>query len=82
LDPHPNNANRDCWQFWREPHKYSSKEERDEHLAFLLEWVEEYYSRSDDMSLVEHKRVFERYDGPKQWLSALTDPIKLIDETP
>jgi len=64
-----------------EPHKYASKEEQDEHLAFLLEWVAEYYSRDDDMSLAAHQRVFEGYDGPKQWLSSLTDPILLADKT-
>jgi adenylate kinase family enzyme len=54
-----------------EPNKYSSMEEQDEKLAFLLTWVEEYYSREGDMSLAAHEAVFERYDGPKEWLSAL-----------
>jgi adenylate kinase family enzyme len=64
-----------------EPHKYASKEEQDEHLVFLLEWVAEYYSRDDDMSLAAHKHVFEDYNGPKQWLSSLTDPILSADKT-
>lgn len=54
-----------------EPHKFSSKEEQDEKLSFLLKWIEEYYSRDSDMSLTAHKKLFEDYSGPKQWLSKL-----------
>lgn len=64
-----------------EPHKYSSKAEQDEHLSFLLEWVTAYYSRDDDMSLAAHKTVYDRYHGPKQWLSASTDSVQHFDET-
>jgi len=54
-----------------EPHKYPSKAEQDSHLAFLLGWIEEYYTRDDDMSLAAHKELYRCYDGPKHWLSGL-----------
>jgi adenylate kinase family enzyme len=54
-----------------EPHKYASKEEQDEKLPFLLDWIEAYYSRDGDMSLKAHRALFENYAGPKQWLSRL-----------
>lgn len=81
LDPGLEQCISNCRSRPWEPHKYSSKEEQDKHLAFLLEWVAEYYSRNDDMSLAAHKRVFERYDGSKQWLSSLADSIQLDNET-
>ena len=48
-----------------EAHKYKSKEEQDERLAFLLNWVSEYYTRDGDMSLKEHRRCFDAYRGRK-----------------
>jgi adenylate kinase family enzyme len=48
-----------------EPHKYASKAEQDEKLAFLLSWVGEYYSRDGDLSLAAHRTLFEGYRGPK-----------------
>jgi adenylate kinase family enzyme len=48
-----------------EPHKYASKAEQDEQLAFLLSWVRDYYSREDDLSLATHRSLFESYRGLK-----------------
>lgn len=69
-----------------EPHKYASKQDQDEKLSFLIDWVEDYYSRDDDMSLQAHKKLFDRYSGPKQWLSILPplgftlgESIQLVD---
>ena len=53
-----------------EAHKYSSKEEQDAKLAFLLDWVRGYYSRSGDMSLDAHRRLFDSYDGKKREITA------------
>jgi adenylate kinase family enzyme len=75
LDPGLEQCIANCRSRPWEPHKYSSREEQDKHLGFLLEWVTEYYSRSGDMSFAAHKAMYERYDGPKQWLSAVNDPI-------
>ena len=33
------------------------------------------------MSLAAHRAVYDRYDGPKQWLSAMTDALRHVDET-
>jgi hypothetical protein len=48
-----------------EPHKYASRVEQDEKLAFLLSWVREYYSRDGDLSLSAHQMLFDAYRGPK-----------------
>ncbi|MEZ6197861.1 MAG: shikimate kinase [Planctomycetota bacterium] len=48
-----------------EPHKYASPEEQDARLAFLLDWVRDYYVRDGDLSLREHRVLFDRHSGPK-----------------
>ncbi|MFT3808211.1 shikimate kinase [Arenimonas sp.] len=48
-----------------EPHKYASREEQDQRLAFLLEWVAGYYTRDGEMSLAGHRACFEAYAGSK-----------------
>lgn len=57
-----------------EPHKYPSKAEQDEKLAFLLDWVEGYYARDGEMSLHGHQRLFDGYMGPKHRLLAPPEP--------
>jgi len=76
LDPGLEQCIANCRSRPWEPHKYSSREEQDKHLGFLLEWVTEYYSRSGHMSFEAHEALYERYDGPKQWLSIVDDPIQ------
>lgn len=53
-----------------EPHKYASREEQDQRLAFLLSWVADYYVRDGDMSLAGHRACFAAYAGPKAELTA------------
>lgn len=53
-----------------EAHKYASKQEQDAALSFLLDWVRGYYSRSDDMSLQAHRRLFDSFDGQKREITA------------
>jgi adenylate kinase family enzyme len=55
---------------WQEG-KYSSKQEQDSKLAYLLQWVTDYYTRDGDMSLAAHEDLFERYRGPKRMLTEL-----------
>jgi adenylate kinase family enzyme len=56
-----------------EAHKYSSKEEQDQKLEFLLLWVEEYYTRTDTLSLADHRALFDAYAGRKMQLTAPAD---------
>jgi len=49
-----------------EPEKYSSKAAQDQKLQFLLTWVREYETRSDEYSLARHRRIFESFTGPKR----------------
>jgi adenylate kinase family enzyme len=77
LDPGKDRCVSNCRARPWEPHKYPSKEAQDDKLSYLLQWIRGYYSRGDDLSLMAHKRLFERYAGPKTWLSSL--PASAMD---
>ena len=55
-----------------EPEKYSSKTEQDAKLPFLLDWVRAYYSRTDDLSLSAHRRLFDSFNGAKREIADLS----------
>jgi adenylate kinase family enzyme len=55
-----------------EPGKYPSQAEQDARLPFLLDWVRGYYSRSDDLSLSAHRRLFETFSGTKREIADLS----------
>lgn len=44
-----------------EPHKYASKQEQDNNLDMLIEWIKQYELREDEFSLKEHKQLFESF---------------------
>lgn len=48
-----------------EPEKYSSPEEQNRMLEFLLNWVREYEHRTDEYSLRRHRQLFDSFSGPK-----------------
>ena len=54
-----------------ETEKYPTKAEQDAKLPFLLDWVRGYYSRTDDMSLATHRRIFDGFSGAKQEIGAV-----------
>jgi adenylate kinase family enzyme len=62
-----------------EPHKYGSKLEQDEKLEFLLAWVQDYYARQGDLSLVAHQSLFASYQGPKRMFVERIDEQALAD---
>jgi len=66
-----------CRQRPHEPAKYATREEQDQRLGFLLDWVSGYYTRADALSLAAHRRVFEGYAGPKRELRAPIDLTRL-----
>lgn len=51
-----------------EPEKFSSKEEQDEHLENLIEWVAAYETRSDEYGLQRHRALYEAFKGEKREL--------------
>jgi len=71
LDPGLEQCQRNCRARPWEPHKYGSKAEQDEKLAFLLSWVADYYRREGEMSYQGHLALFQSYAGPKQHLHEL-----------
>jgi adenylate kinase family enzyme len=66
LNPGADKCKQHCMSRPHEPEKYKSKEDQDAMLQFLLEWVEGYYSRQDDMSLFYHRGLFDAYAGVKE----------------
>ena len=48
-----------------EPHKYASKEDQDNNLDMLIDWVKQYEQRDDEFSLKAHKALFESFIGNK-----------------
>jgi adenylate kinase family enzyme len=74
LEPGVDTCLAHCHQRPWEPHKYASKADQDEKLAFLLAWVREYYSRDGDLSLKAHQALFDDYPGPKIKLAAPVGP--------
>ena len=56
-----------------EPHKYASKDEQDERLAFLIDWVRDYETRTDEFSLEAHRKLFDLFEGNKRELVSNPD---------
>jgi len=48
-----------------EPHKYESKKAQDANLEMLLNWIAQYYERTDTYSESVHNEFFEQYTGKK-----------------
>lgn len=49
-----------------EPHKYNSKLDQDSNLPMLIEWIENYYERSDVFSFQAHMNFYQKFEGNKQ----------------
>jgi adenylate kinase family enzyme len=49
-----------------EPDKYPNREEQNRMLDFLISWVREYETRTDEYSLARHRAIFERFAGAKR----------------
>ncbi|WP_290783424.1 AAA family ATPase [Halomonas sp.] len=52
-----------------EPEKFGSKEEQDENLDNLIEWVSAYETRSDEYGLHRHRALYESFHGNKRELN-------------
>lgn len=53
-----------------EPHKYASAEAQDANLPMLIDWISQYEQRSDDCSLLAHRRLYESFSGLKREYSS------------
>ncbi len=56
-----------------EQQKYESKEQQDEQLQNLLDWVARYESRTGEFSLIEHQAIFEVFEGDKAEIKSKSD---------
>jgi adenylate kinase family enzyme len=48
-----------------EPHKYATKQEQDENLEMLIDWVKQYPERTNELSLASHRALFKKIKGKK-----------------
>ncbi len=65
LNPGVDTCVKNCRNRPWEKHKYKSKEEQDQNLEMLLDWVRNYPARSDEFSLAAHQKLFNEYSGKK-----------------
>ncbi len=49
-----------------EPEKFSSRQEQDDNLDNLLQWVRSYESRTDEYGLSRHRELYESFRGKKR----------------
>ena len=49
-----------------EPEKFPTAEEQQAMLEQLIQWVKDYETREDEYGLKRHRRIFERFTGPKK----------------
>jgi adenylate kinase family enzyme len=49
-----------------EPEKFGSRQEQDENLENLLQWVSSYESRTDEYGLFRHRKLYDSFHGKKR----------------
>ncbi|NUM33331.1 MAG: AAA family ATPase [Candidatus Brocadiae bacterium] len=49
-----------------EQEKFGSRQEQDENLENLLQWVRAYESRTDEYGLLRHRELYESFKGKKR----------------
>jgi hypothetical protein len=54
-----------------EPEKFATRQEQDENLDNLLQWVRSYENRTDEYGLPRHRALYESFQGRKR---EFTDP--------
>ena len=60
-----------------EPHKYESKEAQDRNLDFLIGWIRDYETRTDEFSLPAHKELLHSFSGKKTEIKTREDTLAL-----
>lgn len=48
-----------------EPHKYSSKQQQDQNLPMLIDWIAGYETRQDTFSKQAHMDLYQKFKGLK-----------------
>lgn len=52
-----------------EPGKFGSRQEQDENLENLVQWIRSYESRTDEYGLSRHRKLYESFKGKKREFS-------------
>ncbi len=71
LNPGVNACTAHCLSRPWEPEKFATREEQDENLENLLQWVRSYESRADEYGLPRHRALYDSFQGRKR---EFTDP--------
>ena len=58
------NAKKRPW----EPHKYASKQQQDDNLNMLIDWIAQYPQRQDSFSQAAQQHLFANFNGTKSAL--------------
>ena len=75
LNPGTETCVRNCRARPWEPAKYASRDEQDAKLDFLVTWVRQYETRTDEYSLTRHRELFDGFAGSKhEYTSLVWDP--------
>lgn len=73
-----NLSTRECIENCRrrpwEPHKYPTKDQQDENLPMLVDWIARYPERDDEFSYRAHRRVFDSFAGEKSEITTNSRP--------
>lgn len=51
-----------------EPHKYRTKDEQDNNLGMLIDWISQYTERDDVFSFSSHMMLYEGFKGRKSMI--------------
>lgn len=65
LNPSMETCINNCRQRPWEIHKYESLEAQNANLEMLIQWIQEYATRSDEFSLWAHRQIFSNFQGKK-----------------
>ena len=63
-----------------EPNKFKTREEQDQWLPALLDWVRAYYTRTDDLSLLAHRRLFDSFHGARQEIHSKAETASILGQ--
>lgn len=61
-----------------EPHKYESPEAQDANLSMLLEWINDYHHRDDELSYKAHRQLFEAFSGLKKEFTSNIPDLEFV----
>ena len=56
-----------------EPDKFKTPQAQQDALAYLIDWVRDYETRTDEFGHASHRRLFDQFTGPKREYTSNTN---------